>query len=61
MTIDGAKLNADEANSGSLEAGKLADFAILDQDPTAVDKMAIKDITVLETYIGGERVYHKEG
>ncbi|GAQ19074.1 n-substituted formamide deformylase precursor [Oceanobacillus picturae] len=61
MTIDGAKLNADEANSGSLEAGKLADFAILDQDPTAVDKMAIKNIMVLETYIGGERVYRKEG
>ncbi|MFD2629933.1 amidohydrolase [Oceanobacillus kapialis] len=59
MTIDGSKLNADEANSGSLEAGKLADFAVLDSDPTAIDQMQIKDVNVLETYIGGKCVYNR--
>jgi predicted amidohydrolase YtcJ len=38
---------------GSIEAGKIADFAVLADDPTAVDPMALRDIPVLGTVSGG--------
>ncbi len=38
---------------GSIETGKRADFAVLGQDPTAVDPMALKDVPVLGTVFGG--------
>jgi predicted amidohydrolase YtcJ len=38
---------------GSLEAGKRADFAILEQDPLSVDPMRIRDIAVWGTVLGG--------
>ncbi|ASK62412.1 hypothetical protein CFK37_09715 [Virgibacillus phasianinus] len=61
MTIDGAKLNSDEANVGSIEVGKLADFAVLDSDPTTIDPMDIKDIEVIATYINSKLVYERRG
>ncbi len=59
MTIYGAQLNFDEENSGSIEIGKKADFAILEADPTEVNPIEIKDISVLMTIIGGKVVYEK--
>jgi hypothetical protein len=38
---------------GSIEPGKLADFAILGDDPTAAEPMALKDVPVLGTVLGG--------
>lgn len=38
---------------GSIETGKVADFAVLGDDPTEVDPMALKDIPVLGTVSGG--------
>jgi predicted amidohydrolase YtcJ len=38
---------------GSIETGKKADFAILGDDPMAVDPAAIKDVPVLGTVFGG--------
>ena len=38
---------------GSLEAGKRADFAILEEDPLTVDPMTIRDIGVWGTMLGG--------
>ena len=40
--------------TGSLEVGKYADLAILEDDPTAVDPMKIEDIAVSETWLAGE-------
>jgi len=42
---------------GSLEAGKMADMVILGADPRQVDPDAIKEIPVLETWMGGTQVY----
>lgn len=60
MTLYGAELNFDEENAGSIDIGKRADFAILEQDPTAIDPLQIKDIKVLGTIIDGEFVYEAE-
>ncbi|MDK3020673.1 amidohydrolase [Pseudodonghicola flavimaris] len=38
---------------GSIETGKRADFAVLGDDPTAIDPMAIKDVPVRGTVLGG--------
>ena len=38
---------------GSIEAGKRADFAVLGDDPTAVNPAALKDVPVLGTVLGG--------
>lgn len=59
-TIEAAKSIHKEHLVGSIEAGKLADFAILDKNPFDVDQEQIKEIEVIETWIGGEIVYQKE-
>lgn len=38
---------------GSIEIGKRADFAVLEDDPTEVDPMALKDVEVWGTVQGG--------
>ncbi|QKY70125.1 amidohydrolase [Lentibacillus sp. CBA3610] len=57
MTSYGAKLNFSEDRSGSIEIGKQADFAVLEDDPTQVAPIEIKDIPVQTTVIGGKAVY----
>jgi predicted amidohydrolase YtcJ len=57
VTINAAWQMASEHEVGSLEAGKLADLIILDQDPRKVDPDTIKDIKVLETWMDGKQVY----
>jgi hypothetical protein len=59
MTIWAAEQYGEEARKGSLEGGKLADLVILDKNPLKVDKMAIKDIKVLETIKEGKTVYKR--
>lgn len=52
-TLGGAyQLHMDD-EIGSLEAGKAADFAVLDDSPLDVEPMAIKDIPVWGTVVGG--------
>jgi predicted amidohydrolase YtcJ len=42
---------------GSLEAGKLADFVVLDKGPLTVEVDKIKEIRVLETWMDGTKVF----
>ncbi|MEN8692853.1 MAG: amidohydrolase [Desulfobacterales bacterium] len=57
MTIWPAWQHFEEDAKGSIEAGKLADFVILDKDPTAVDPETLDQIKVLETIKGGVTVF----
>ena len=57
MTIWPAYQLFEERTKGTLEVGKLADFAILSKDPTAVAPTTIADIRVVETIKEGETVF----
>jgi predicted amidohydrolase YtcJ len=56
-TTNNAFLTFEEAQKGSLEPGKLADFIVLDRDILTCPVDDVKDITVEATYLGGARVY----
>jgi len=56
-TINGAYLTFEEDIKGSLEPGKLADMIILDRDIMTCPEEEIKDIKVLQTFLGGESIY----
>lgn len=45
---------------GSLEAGKRADFAVLEEDPLEVDPMRIRDIGVWGVVLGGQKFPRSE-
>ncbi|NKB39322.1 MAG: amidohydrolase family protein [Gammaproteobacteria bacterium] len=57
-TMNGAYASFEENSKGSLSAGKLADYVILEKDPHEVDADSIKEIKVLRTVLGG-RVTHE--
>jgi predicted amidohydrolase YtcJ len=57
MTIWAAYGQFEEEEKGSIEAGKLADFVILDQDIMTVAPEKLRATKVLETWVGGERVF----
>lgn len=57
MTIWGALSNFEEAQKGSLEVSKVADFVVLDRDIMQLDEKYIPETSVLYTYLNGERVY----
>jgi predicted amidohydrolase YtcJ len=56
-TVHGAYASFEEDTKGSLTAGKLADFVILDKDPHSVDPHSIIDIKVVRTMLGGRTTY----
>ena len=56
-TINNARLTFAEAEKGSLEAGKLADFIVLDRDILTCPLDDIPKIQVRQTYLGGKSVY----
>lgn len=53
VTLDAAYLLFQDDKKGSIEAGKLADFTILDKDPLIIDVDAIPKIKVKATMLGG--------
>jgi predicted amidohydrolase YtcJ len=61
VTINYAKLIGEEKTRGSIEPGKLADFAVLTDDFLTVKPEAIRDIRALATWVGGREVFHAAG
>jgi predicted amidohydrolase YtcJ len=59
VTIDAAWQEHDEKIKGSIEAGKMADFTILAENPLKIDPLKIREIPVLETIVGGKSVYKR--
>ena len=57
MTIWAAFANFEENEKGSIEAGKFADFTILDKDIMKVDEKELPNTKVIATFINGELVY----
>lgn len=57
QTLWVAEQYGEQASKGSLEAGKLADLVILNQNPLKVEPMTIKDIKVLETIKEGKTIF----
>ncbi len=59
FTIWGAYAQFGDDRYGSLEAGKYADYVIMDQDIMKIPADDILKIQILETVLGGETVYKK--
>ena len=56
-TSAAARYSFSENKTGSIEPRKLADLAILSDDPLTVSEDALKNITVLRTIVGGRTVF----
>ena len=56
FTIGSAFVNHLDAETGTIEVGKLADLVILDRDIRSPDADPIGDVRVQSTYVGGRRV-----
>ena len=54
ITVDAAHVLGRDHVMGSIEVGKFADFAVLDDDPYDVDPAAIRDVGVRATILGGK-------
>jgi len=59
FTLAGAYAARQEDRLGSLEPGKWADFILIDRDYFTVPASEIDDIQVLQTWVGGEKVYDR--
>jgi predicted amidohydrolase YtcJ len=57
ITINYAALTGEASIKGSIEPGKLADFAVLSDDLLTVAEAKIPSMRALLTYVGGREVY----
>lgn len=58
-TWGSAYIMHEENNLGTLEENKFADFVIIDRDPLTIDDYQLKDVNVVEVYVGGKCVWSK--
>ena len=56
-TKNAAYVSYEEDIKGTIEAGKLADFVVMDADVFRTSPEKIKDIKVVKTFLGGKEVY----
>jgi len=56
-TLGAARANRLDAETGSLEPGKLADLVVLDRDPLAVPATELSSIQVRATFVDGQPVH----
>jgi len=59
-TLNAAYASFEEDIKGSIEVGKLADFAVLSDDILTIDPVKIKDVKVEMTVFDGEVIYQLE-
>ena len=59
FTKMGAKASFEETIKGEIKPGMLADFVVLGENPFETEPDKLKDIPILATYLGGNRVYSK--
>lgn len=59
-TINNARIMFLDDQVGSLEAGKLADLAVLDLDILSCPEEKIRDTNCVRTYVGGKLVHEKK-
>jgi hypothetical protein len=57
ITLWAAYQHYEEANRGSIEVGKLADFVVLDANPLKVKPGTLADLKVMETVKEGKSIY----
>jgi predicted amidohydrolase YtcJ len=57
FTLDAARIGFEEHLKGSIEPGKLADFAVLSANPYSVEAGEVGHIKVLMTIVGGKIEY----
>lgn len=58
-TINNAYLTFEEQEKGSLEVGKLADLIVIDRDLLTCPVEEVRQVQVLQTYLGGKRVFDR--
>ena len=56
-TAQGAYAGFAESHFGELKPGMLADFVVVDRDPLIASPQDIRATRVLQTWVGGERLY----
>lgn len=59
-TRDAAFASFEEDVKGTLEVGKLADFVIINDNLTKIDPIKIRDLKILQTYVGGQLVFDNQ-
>ena len=57
FTLSAAFAAFEDRHKGSLAPGKLADFVVLEADPTAIPNIQIATIPVVATFIGAKPIY----
>ena len=60
-TKNGAYASFEEDIKGTLDPGKLADFVVIDRDITRIDPIRIREAKILQTFVGGKKVYDSNG
>lgn len=58
-TRDAAYAAFEEDIKGTLAPGKLADFVIFSEDFTKINSVKIRNVEVLQTYVGGQKLFDK--
>jgi hypothetical protein len=58
-TMGGAIASGDEANRGSIEPGKWADFAVLSGNPLTTPTAALSELVAQQTYVAGQLVFER--
>jgi len=59
FTLNAAAIGFEEMDKGSISPGKLADLAVVSEDPFASEPELVKDIKVDKTVLGGRIVYSR--